>query len=688
MSRYAPFVVALIFGLMAACTTANPPEATDWCYTFQFSQGNYGINFTRGGWAEGYGLVTDEEGRLQFTYTHNTVVAPTYLIIRGVRPDLVAGVIDVEANGIIFGVGVQFDGAIPEHISELELPDAPENSTDQGKTMTLSVQASQQIIIESIEVRGDFQTPFELNTCGGTPTPTHAPDTVTATSTPVTETPTFTPTPSHTLTPSPTFTASNTFTPSPTGGVQFLHITFDEPSILVWDIPGGNAEEVVGAGAAGTNGLRTNGDFDPAGNNYQGLASIRVYIPDGITVQSWSMQSAYTISGSANGINTFVRYKREGQSITNFLGTSGNAGVYPTFPIRFYPTNNTLNLSDIEYVEFWLFVNASISAVAYLDNFTLQYTGTLPTPTATSTFTPTPVTPTQTSSPIPATATGTPRTRTATVTRTPTRTPLVIQSPTPYSTVFATSTPDYDLTASPTFLPTGTLVPFPTLIATQSPPDEGPGGGGGGSWGECGSEIIVNSLDDLGRYLALFWNCVVMPPVLNIQNAIVGFFNWVLNTALNAFNWVGSIFGWIGGTISNLGIQLGNLLQGVLGFINLIGRFFTEVFNIVRLLIAIIRHLLELFAGWIAQFVELIQTLLYDWYLTTPRPIPGLPQCLTNPAGSDLCAVYYIIQYTLLSGTVGQLIIPFLVIVVDLFVIIRFVITVRNLLKKGEGVTE
>lgn len=301
-------------------------------------------------------------------------------------------------------------------------------------------------------------------------------------------------------------------------------------------------------------------------------------------------------------------------------------------------------------------------------------------------------TPTPSSTPT-ASETGTPS-RTP-VTRTPgtpgtaTSTPLIVQSPTA-SAVNPSATP-VTPASTPTPLPTTSLVPLPTWLPTIVPsndPVAGTWDDAVGEWQDCADSIeMENDFLGLGTFLAQFWNCTVMPVVINIQNALAGLFDWIGNTATKFFEWLGSMLGWLAGTLNNFGGSLGGAFQVILDLFALIGRFITDIFDIVGLLLSIIRHLLELFVGWIGQFIELIQTILYDWYLTTPKPIPYLPQCLSNPTASDVCAVYYILENTLLAGSVGALLIPFIVIVIDLAILMRFIIAVRNLINKGEGIT-
>lgn len=60
------------------------------------------------------------------------------------------------------------------------------------------------------------------------------------------------------------------------------------------------------------------------------------------------------------------------------------------------------------------------------------------------------------------------------------------------------------------------------------------------------------------------------------------------------------------------------------------------------------------------------------WFYAQPKPIAGLPNCEANPTLSQLCAIWWVLDNTIFAGTVGGLIIPLGVIVIDLVIVMRF----------------
>ncbi len=658
--------------VVAACTPPPVPDQLDWCYEFDFQESDYsaeGVNIQEGVWIDGQGISSYEDGLLAFSYTSAYTVEPLYATVSVIRaPD--AGDMDIISNSSIFGIDASFNELWPAAAPQtLTLSFAPEVANQIGGTLSVDVEATNYVAIQSIKVSGIGANPFPLNSCGGTPTPTSAPDT--ATSTPVTYTPTFTHTPTETPTPTETHTFTHTFTPT-TCSLSYSHDFRDAESDMVtvlpywqWDnIALGLGFDTLGSYEAGEGyrySERRYGAYGGGAKGWERGLRIRVDFPVPMPLQSFLMTT------HAHGTHSLTLYATDDTSVAASHGDPYERDFGWASGLTKEYTHAIYSGFEGDYEIGW------VRGMSY----TLR--GCQPTPTPSNTPT--------------ASETGTPSrtpvTRTPGPTSTASRTPLLIQSPTA-SLVNPSLTP-VTPGATPTPLPTTSLVPLPTWLPTIVPSDDpvdGTWDDAVGEWSDCASSIeMENDFLGLGTFLAQFWNCTVMPVVINIQNALAGLFDWIGNTATKFFEWLGSMLGWLAGTLNNFGFSVGGAFQVLLDLFALIGRFITEIFDIVGLLLSIIRHLLELFIGWIEQFIELIQTILYDWYLTTPKPIPYLPQCLTNPTASDVCAVYYILENTLLAGTVGGLLIPFIVIVIDLAILMRFIITVRNLINKGEGIT-
>jgi hypothetical protein len=98
-------------------------------------------------------------------------------------------------------------------------------------------------------------------------------------------------------------------------------------------------------------------------------------------------------------------------------------------------------------------------------------------------------------------------------------------------------------------------------------------------------------------------------------------------------------------------------------------------------IIAGVSNAFTLATGYLTTFGDRIEGVFNAWNEALPANIPGLPNCRTNRLASELCAIYYILTYTVLSGTIGQLIIPAALVVVDLFVVLQFILIGRAILE-------
>lgn len=509
-------------------------------------------------------------------------------------------------------------------------------------------------------------------------------------------TPSVTPIPSDTLTPSNTFTPSLTLTPSATHTpsptftmtstpVTSTCFTFDgTPVAPGFDIEILEGEVEEGVGVEGTNALHDTRSESLGGGFWRtGLVEVVITLPQ-VTITAVTFRRSHSENG--NSSSSVFRFMQGG--VWGSFTSNGGVTGYPSFHYMILGPGGQSFESDI-YEQLQLLVEQSgifnTNGGTYLDDICIFWTGSLPPVTPTPSFTRTPSltpSPTTTLTPLPlGTDAFTPK---------PTKTPLFIASPSPWSTIPPTDTPNYALTPSLTPLPTNTPFPTATLLPTQQPPIPPCEGEGceNHDWRVCEEEIPPFDLFNLGNFLAQWWNCVLMPVLFNIQNAITGIGNWIVGTVTSFFGWVGSVFDWIGGMFSNFFGTIEDFIRSLLAFFDLIGRFFVGVVNIIGLIIAIIRHLLDLVSMWIGQFFSMIRTILNTWYLAPPQAIPFLPQCQTNPMSSDICAVYYIVRYTVLGGTLGGLIIPIALVVVDFGIVLSFILTVRNLIKNIRGVAE
>lgn len=308
-------------------------------------------------------------------------------------------------------------------------------------------------------------------------------------------------------------------------------------------------------------------------------------------------------------------------------------------------------------------------------------------------------------------------------------------TPQPTLTPWATDTP----------APTSTVNPAPTAqpTATPDPADDTnsytPDGTCERYTGSETSGSGLNPFEWLFGGLVNFYNCVLMPPINFVANAIAtsvaiarDTFTWLTTSLYNAITAivlsVRSVFSLLRGvfldTLLSFGTQMLNMylrIGDIFDFIKqLYGLFLDFVIWIALSLLWIngwfqnlwrilTYYLLELlingatflinlyllvtdlmsiarsFAGNMLDFIltaiVFAASFLNMWNTATPEPIPGLPDCLNAPLDHNICAVWYILDNTMFSG-IGAFIIPALTIFVSILVVLYFMETVVERLQK------
>lgn len=86
--------------------------------------------------------------------------------------------------------------------------------------------------------------------------------------------------------------------------------------------------------------------------------------------------------------------------------------------------------------------------------------------------------------------------------------------------------------------------------------------------------------------------------------------------------------------------------------------------------------------GYVGTLYDKAGGIVAAWGSTSPTPIAGLPRCASAPMLSQLCAIYYIIDNTILSGTLGSVIMPLAVAVLNSWLLLAFVKLVRAILAR------
>lgn len=94
-------------------------------------------------------------------------------------------------------------------------------------------------------------------------------------------------------------------------------------------------------------------------------------------------------------------------------------------------------------------------------------------------------------------------------------------------------------------------------------------------------------------------------------------------------------------------------------------------------------NLMKQATSWLGELVAVIGRITDAWSNTPPEPIPGVPDCMINPLENQVCAIWYILRFTIFGPPIGHLIIPIALVVIDLTIILSFIKLARAILARA-----
>lgn len=661
--------LSLVLAVVAACTSTPIPDSFDWCYTYDFRQPVDYMNLIDGEWIEDEGLLP-ADGLIRFNFQHIRIVEPNVVFVRASRAPDVTGEIAIAAAGEVFSVIAAFNNTMPGDMVDVELPFIPETLGTGSSVVNITLEAAQPILLREIEVRGIGVTPFDRNDCGPeTPTPTPS-------GTPIPLTPTITATPTISATPD---------TPVPTATPGTSECTPSGSN--VWCIT--NYDTLALMDGYAVTSFQCTLSYDPNLRSYKCTGHVSNYANFGIlfTMQSNYNQLVLGQSSSQWGSVSrclYVRYRTGGGSWTN-ANTRCHSNINQLSRTVIWTRGTDANIPD--GVEVNLLAEYYANTAGGISSITMEIhgTGAIPeepvtptntaSPTLTLTLTPTTTaTPSRTGLPTLAPSSTIPATATQLSLFSPT--PLPTNTPPPSATPRNTNTP----WSSPTFIPSPTLFMTSTFVPTNTPapgtvtpggetqtpiPDETPGGDDG-----------EQQPDDTGQaQLDVLWL---------ILNLLSQFFNWIANVIGTFFAWLGQLFALIVGIfeaiISLIAAIIGLIIKILEWLFNIIGL----ILGILWLLVQIIFRVIFLVAAWMGLVITRLAAIFNGIINAQPVPIPGLPLCETAPLQSDLCAIYYILDWTLFApATPGESIITVAIGLTVLSIIFFVIYRLIRLTKTG-----
>jgi hypothetical protein len=638
MNKKLLVVISIIMSMIvAACGTSIPNPETEypWCYTFDFINGSDELTFVEGQkTVEGLQTVN---GLLSVSYQHGQLVEPLY-IRSELDVDIPGSPQTVLASVSIFGIVDNFQQSVPVDTTNT-IDWIPDYAGVAGSNASLNIttQSDTLVTIPYMTVYGGGVNPFPSNSCGdSTPTATATYNIL----------PTFTPSPtaSPTSTSTPTATNTPTVTNTPTSSWCYL---------------------VEGSELGSLFSVRPSqyGSWDAVNLRWEAFSystyGMSVWIEDvthsGFHITGISVNYSYDTTSTSTSDKFWVK---DG---TTILSESDVTVFYSGW------TYYTLDRNIVDSVAVQLnVVRAAIGDATYGYIHAIKIVGDGVNPYSRNDC------PTETPT-LTSTEGGATSTPIATTPSIATTTPIATTPSIATTTPIATST----LYQTPTAIPTATL-------------DTGETEFDGGGWGDTCSNSSAEPVDEnnsswtswlLGGVRRTL-DCAIMPPInsiLNIANSTMQAVRDIYNLIVAGINWLFSdLFPFTMGWISNLWNML----------IYFLGALINGAWNLATWLVDFVTSLAEAIVNFVKTIIDFILVafrvagrFMNLWNNSPPQKPPGLPDCVGNPTYYNICAVYYILEYTVFAG-IGYFIIPALVVYVSLLVAFFFLETVVERLQK------
>lgn len=164
-------IALLIAAALASCATA--PPAHDWCFHFDFTQSNYGINLLAGSWISGSGFMPPRIGNLvggghvELIYTHGSTVTPKAAVFYVARPasDITAP-IDFEGEATIFGLASGYlHTTVPQDVQSASILLQAGSGSGSSSAFSIAATVSRAVEWRGLDIMGDGSNPFPQNNC-------------------------------------------------------------------------------------------------------------------------------------------------------------------------------------------------------------------------------------------------------------------------------------------------------------------------------------------------------------------------------------------------------------------------------------------------------------------------------------------------------------------------------------------
>jgi hypothetical protein len=738
-------VAALV---LAACNSDPLPTQVDWCYEFDFRT-NDPMAISYGRWIGGVGYSTDENNNLGLSYSHTATVQPILVrvgIQKGAYGDLT-----VASDGTVFGISVANQATIPAAAPANTIFDIDFKASDTanaapiGTSVNVTVRANGNILVSYLQVYGVGANPFPTSNCGefvlATPPPA-ATNTQLPTSQPtwtpvVTTMPTVSPTPTATATATPA--QSPTPTPTPTSFYYLGPIVRVTPyqsafykdfaaivtrigndliaGLIAVSINGSVVYDVkINEGVTSYQDIWPNNSFTSSGDNVMGL------------VQNSSAANFVSTAYPSAALNSSLSYTQPGIST---------------------PAAEKFQVSgNINYLEYrYLYLGWPTPTPTNTPTPTWSPTPT-PTGLPTNQFTQTPAGPTFTPNPRATSITAIPYLpgntyrgsegvckfgagnylwdfRLQSAYAQGWTNPYPDETSATFRQYVGMSAPIINGTRLARFLinlPAGAtvsnmMVYSPSAntswnVAGGFAPSRNPAWQAAMSGSGWNSSATLNGTSPTQAYVAVRTNNAdpldVMFIVVNVSNCqatptatqplqvqppvstvapLPTIYNWLTPSGTYAI--IGTPYGTPGVHGTPAGTPgTGTPTPAANGTPGDIAGDYGEMLSLGGDINQVVGNLFGIGRLYLSTMSERVNGIIGAWNTAPVTAPPGVPLCATNPTQNEVCAIFYIIRYTVLSGPAGTIIMPLATVIVDLAIVFLFIRLLRAVLARLSKVTE
>jgi len=158
---------------------------------------------------------------------------------------------------------------------------------------------------------------------------------------------------------------------------------------------------------------------------------------------------------------------------------------------------------------------------------------------------------------------------------------------------------------------------------------------------------------------------------------------------------VNGFFGFIGDVAQAIVQAVVNVSLIILEIVRIAGEFITFIVSLINELIAIggliVQIVLAFFAllfGWLFQIVAMFFNFISTFFSAQPIPLPGWPECITDPTSHDICAIWYMTDHTIFSNSTGEIIVSLILVCIDIAVIWILILSVMKFVGMGDKIND